>query len=83
MEENTCIKIWRWHDAPERFQSLSTHGGDEDWVIFCPSVSLNFYFPAEFYSAIQGQEDSYCDGWGHVDRHELENGDIVVIFAHA
>lgn len=27
--------VFRFHDAPQQFQDLSTNGGDEDWVIIC------------------------------------------------
>ncbi len=29
----SAILVWAWSDAPEEFRALSTHGGDEDWVI--------------------------------------------------
>jgi len=34
---NNTIRVWRFYDAPPRYQSLSTHGGDEDWLGFVPS----------------------------------------------
>jgi hypothetical protein len=30
------ITVWAFHEAPERFQHLSQHGGDEDWLAFVP-----------------------------------------------
>ena len=30
------IKVWRFYDAPKKYQKLSTHGGDEDWLAFIP-----------------------------------------------
>lgn len=30
------IRVWRFHDAPEELQALSTNGGDEDWLALIP-----------------------------------------------
>lgn len=79
-----CLRIYRWEDTPSEYRSLSGHGGDEDWVLVVPlSVRHVAYWPWRVGDVIDGGEDSYLDGFGHVDRHELPNGDLVVIFAHA
>lgn len=31
-----AITIWRFEDAPEMYQRLSTNGGDEDWIVVYP-----------------------------------------------
>lgn len=28
--------VWAWTRAPQEYKDLSTHGGDEDWVLFVP-----------------------------------------------
>jgi hypothetical protein len=73
------MKIWAFCDAPEQYQALSTHGGDEDWIIYTPK---NGPVPSHLWSAFYSDE-TYVMGLGHVDRHVLEDGSIVVIFAHA
>lgn len=65
-----------------QFKELSTHGGDEDWVLHCPNDSKQCSYPIMIDDIIAGTDD-YFDGFGHAERHELSNGDVVVIFAHA
>lgn len=77
------INIWRWQDAPQEYMELSGHGGDEDWVVYAPVELVGQYLPLELEEVIGGSEDSYVYHYGHVDRHVLDNGDVVVIFAHA
>lgn len=77
------LSIWRYGDAPAEYEKLSAHGGDEDWVVHCPKEMRDYYLPGGLEFAINGEEKSYLNGWGHVDMHELDNGDVVVIFAHA
>ncbi len=33
---NDFVKVWAFDEAPQEYQDLSTHGGDEDWVAFIP-----------------------------------------------
>lgn len=35
--DRKTILLWRFFDAPKSLQSLSTNGGDEDWLAFVPS----------------------------------------------
>lgn len=37
------IRVWKFSDAPKKFQRLSTNGGDEDWLAELPlwAVSCN------------------------------------------
>lgn len=78
-----CIRLWCWHDAPEDYRKLSGHGGDEDWLLYCPANVTQNYWPLLLGDMILGDETSYLTGFGHVDRHELPDGGIVVIFSHA
>lgn len=38
-----AIIVWRFDDAPEDYKSLSTHGGDEDWLAFVPDSLKDGY----------------------------------------
>lgn len=83
-EMNDHIRLYAWRDAPANYQNLSGHGGDEDWVLVVPAeLRSAAYWPWGISQVIDGEEGSYLDGFGHVDRHELPAGDLVIIFAHA
>jgi len=32
------ILVWRFEEAPEEYQRLSDHFGDEDWIAFIPDT---------------------------------------------
>lgn len=85
----SAIAVWLWHDAPPWFQRLSEHGGDEDFVI---------YVPPELCIRLEGDDKLIPDETVRVlvDRiagplwetdehtwHQLANGGLVVITAHA
>lgn len=36
MNDNVAAVVWRFHEAPEKYQALSCNGGDEDWLAFVP-----------------------------------------------
>lgn len=36
MIQKSKITIWRFEDAPQFLQDLSTNGGDEDWIALVP-----------------------------------------------
>lgn len=36
-KDGRAILVWPWCNAPEAYQLLSPHGGDEDWVAFVPN----------------------------------------------
>lgn len=76
------LSIWTWAEAPAEMTALSRHGGDEDWLLVCSAAHSAKYWPSWLADAISGSEDSYVVGFGHVDRHVLDDGTIVVIFAH-
>ena len=81
--DDLCIRLWHWADAPQAYRDMSIHGGDEDWVMYCPVVLRGTGGPVGLWPVTDSDEDSYVDGYGHVDRYDLPNGDLVVIFAHA
>jgi hypothetical protein len=67
------IKVWRFHDAPQEYQDLSPHGGDEDWLAVLPKgVEQPMW-------AESGTSFGCCD----VSVHELPTGETVLIGAHA
>ncbi len=70
-----CIKVWRFHEAPEEFKTLSGHGGDEDWVALIPKELAGDYYPW----MESGSPFGCCD----VSEHVLDNGDVVRIGAHS
>lgn len=67
------IKVWPFYDAPEEYQKLSGHGGDEDWLALLPPGSEH---PGWTYP---GTAFGVCD----VSEHHLPDGSIVLIGAHA
>lgn len=78
MNHKPVAVIYDFDDAPLEYKQLSTHGGDEDWVIVMPKDTA---LPFPMYYLESGSD--YADGWGHIDAHELEDGTKVIILAHA
>jgi phosphoserine aminotransferase len=72
------ILVWRFYEAPEEFQALSQHGGDEDWLAHVPARFYakqgNDYIPWLEYGSF-----GVCD----ISEHRLEDGSRVFIGAHA
>lgn len=71
--EGTAIRVWRFTEAPEILRALSGHGGDEDWLALCPPGS------DQSPSWAEGDAFGCCD----VSQHELDDGSVVLIGAHA
>jgi hypothetical protein len=67
------IKIWEFYDAPESYQRLSDHGGDEDWLALIPEGRERPYW----------MEDGSWFGCCSVSEHKLADGATVYIGAHA
>ncbi len=69
-----CILVWSFYDAPEKYQALSNHGGDEDWVALVPK-GYTHYIP---------WLDNARSGFGvcYTSVHDTEDG-TVFIGAHA
>jgi hypothetical protein len=68
------ITIWRFEDAPEDLRSLSTNGGDEDWLAEVPSTfeSLPIWMEHIMFGPIV---DTY--------EHPTKSGWHVVIGSHS
>lgn len=58
MTEKSPILLWRFEDAPDELQKLSTNGGDEDWLAEIP--------PSYF-------KDKDCDYFGPLPVYGLYN----------
>lgn len=80
-----CVRIYRFEDAPEEWQALSCHGGDEDFVIHLPQGWKDGYkllgFDAE--DAAERGKWYHDDRWKHYHANKLTDGSIVIITAHA
>lgn len=77
-QPNTIL-VWRWEDAPQEYRDLSTHGGDEDWVVFIPRSVLDAV----------GEDVWWAWSWLRAmsppqrpERHDVRGG-AVFIEAHA
>lgn len=70
-----AIWVWRYEDAPEEYQGLSTAGGDEDWVAVVPPSMKGIWIPW----LESGSPFGVCD----VQVITLETGHQVFIGSHA
>jgi RimJ/RimL family protein N-acetyltransferase len=75
------IQMWRFYDAPKDLQQLSGHGGDEDWIAHVPKEYEDEFFVEFAFTHNLGNLHPFgcCD----ISRHDLPNGDVVYIGAHA
>jgi hypothetical protein len=72
------IKVWEFESAPQKYKSLSTSGGDEDWVVLIPKELT--------YSVEQCGTPLWIRKMDSVDepqRFPLDTGEIVYIGSHA
>ena len=69
------IRVWRFYEAPQEWQDLSPHGGDEDWLAHVPERMADQY--------IGWMEDGSRFGCHFVSEHRLEDGSVIRIGAHA
>lgn len=68
---SVTIRVWKYEDAPEKYRSLSQHGGDEDWLAFVPEGMGR-----------PGWMDVPAFGCCDVSAHPVRGG-VVYIGAHA
>lgn len=79
MNEENMIRVWRFEDAPPQLQSLSEHGGDEDWLAVVP---IEFDGRTDMDWLLRNGIG--CFGVCETSRHELPmSGRVVYIGAHA
>lgn len=69
------IKIWRFYDAPMKYQNLSEHGGDEDWVAEVPKK----IYIKEWLGFLRPGTNFGCSD---VSTHKLKDK-VILIGAHA
>lgn len=69
------IKVWRFEDAPKKYQKLSQNGGDEDWIALVPQCMANDW--------IGWLEEGTIFGCCCVHQYTLKNGDVIRIGCHA
>lgn len=72
--DRTCIKVWRFHDAPAELRALTSHGGDEDWLALVPP---DVGYPSDWFDG--GGSFGCCS----VSTHDLPDGWTVYIGAHS
>ena len=75
---NRPIKIWRFDQAPIKYQELSEHCGDEDWVALVPKEVWK-----REYGWIGFLDEGRSFGCCSVSKDKLSNGDMILIGAHA
>ena len=71
--------VWPFQEAPPALQALSTHGGDEDWVVYVPPGQVA---SVEDWAPRWIEATGACD----VSQHEIQVGHnkaMVYIGAHA
>ena len=88
------ISIWLFDDAPQKYQDMSRHGSDEDWVVVFHDLDASAWdlvvsplyelLPEWSYwdTAEQQQVRDYVKSWGFV-WHFRDGNDLVAITAHA
>jgi hypothetical protein len=69
------ILVWEFYSAPEEYSSLSTNGGDEDWVAVVPASMSDEY--------IGWLESGTQFGVCCVDKYPLPDGRVVYIGSHS
>jgi len=74
--EKEFFKIWEFKDAPKKYSTLSTNGGDEDWVAFVPESMDDTWKVFNFFE--------YNNKFGDCEdnTHDVDGG-AVYIGSHA
>lgn len=76
-----AIMVWPFYEAPGWLRRLSTHGGDEDWVALVPARLKEAGIIQYFFTQELRLRNPF--GISSIGRHELPNGDVAYIGAHA
>lgn len=66
------IIVWRWEDAPKYLCEFSTHGGDEDGVVWIPSRLLPAPWWLERLWEVYGNDQDFIQF----------NDGLLIIWAH-
>ena len=64
------IKVWRFEDAPKKYQRLSKCGGDEDWIAVVP---LSMY--GDYIGWLESGGSFGCCG---VDKFKTKDGEVYI-----
>lgn len=75
--EYEFIRVWPWTSAPPSLTRYSTHGGDEDGVIWIPNKFLG-----ETLDGYPLWLEAIWRGYGSQDFFRFRDG-MLVIWAHA
>jgi len=76
-----AIKVWRFEDAPPELQSMSQHGGDEDWIVLVPS-SMKDSMKEDIMDYGLPRWIAATDTCRDPSEQILANGDLLIIGAH-
>lgn len=74
------IRVYLWDNAPKSLRNLSTHGGDEDYIVVGTLRELGHSPFRYIYDATEAKP--YLDAWGHA-QVVRQRGRRIIIFAHA
>jgi hypothetical protein len=79
-----CLHLWPFAFAPAAYRALSSAGGDEDLVVWCPLTLLAERWPCILARLLElePQPRSFLEGWGWVERHTVAGG-MVLIVSHS
>jgi hypothetical protein len=67
--------VWAFYDAPDDYQTLSRHGGDEDWLTYIPPHLAN--------EEPDWMREGSTFGCCSVSRRVIPNGGVIAVGAHA
>ena len=80
MKKNKPIRVWSFEDAPKRYQNMSEHGGDEDWLAIVPNAYVSsMYLDGLPNWMTEGSPFGCCA----VSKRKLKDGYWLVIGAHS
>lgn len=74
--EKQPILVWRFHEAPEELQIVSTNGGDEDWLAEIPPC-----FHGDLPSWMHSNAFGCCETNEYP--HPSKDGWIIAVGCHA
>jgi hypothetical protein len=83
MATNEPIKVWRFQDAPQELQELSTNGGDEDWLATIPAELKDEHWVDCAMSTLYDNIASQAFGCSAIEIVDREDGSEVRIGCHS
>jgi len=70
MNLKKAIVIWKFEDAPPKYQALSDNCGDEDWIALVPE-----YFKGRYIGFLDAGTPFGCCC---IEEHEVADGTIFI-----